>query len=579
MGRYMPNGQARTTLPLRIPTCRIRQPRRLFCLLFLGLAFPLTGVLSARDADVLQLTLDVEDPCFEVLAGDWYLPGTKTGSYLAYYYLEIDGPGTGAGRARWVAEGLPEGTYAVEYYADHGDYPADARFRVVHAGGVANVGIDLNYMGAGWRALGAFPVDRVCVVEITDGWAGAGSRMRADAIRLTLQTSMPPPSSSPIPPHIGICIDDAGSVDPTSPSTPLYQMLRLPFAMTFAVLPARSYSAASAEEIHRRGSEVFLHQPMGYITSPNPSGSEWIRSSMTPAQARAVLAANLDSIPHEIGVNNHTGSLVTQQADKMQACMDELKQRGLFWYDSRTFTMSVAYDVAKAKGLLTGERDLFIDGNNKEEAKELIRRLARRALYAPHLPHLAIGHVRDGTADALGEMVPELEAMGVEVWPISRCMTQVVETDAQPEGGSFGTIGPWSAGPDDRVSKELVDGEEWFVAASPPGGPLSASFGPALPIEGQFDVYATWTHDTANADVAWAVVNHRYGLSRIDVDMSSRFADWLYLGQFEFGTGASGSISFETEPSDVPEWRFPADAVKLVYSGPHVPRADLLSLW
>lgn len=503
----------------------------------------------------------------------------KTGSYLAYYYLEIDGPGTGSGRARWIAEGLPEGSYLIEYYADNGDYPADARFAIASAGGAWEAGLDLHYTGAGWRALGRFPLDRTCTVVIDDGWSGAGSRMRADALRFTLQTVLPPPPSAPVPPHIGICIDDAGSADPTSPSAPLYRMLRLPFAMTFAVLPARSYSVSSCEEIHRLGSEVFLHQPMGYISSPNPGGSEWIRDSMTPAQARAVLAANLDSIPHVIGANNHTGSLVTQQTDKMQACMDELRQRGLFWYDSRTFTMSVAYDVAQQQGLLTGERDVFIDGNSKEEAKDLIRGLAQQALYAPHLPHLGIGHVRSATADALEEMVPELEAMGVEVWPISRCMTQVIETDAQPAGGSFGTVGSWSTGPSDRVSKELVDGEEWFVTASPPAGPLSATFGASLLIDGRFDVYATWTHDPANADGVEVLVNHHHGLSRIEVDTSSPLPDWLYLGRFDFCADGAPSISFECEPSDVPEWLFRVDAVKLVYSAPRVERADTLSLW
>lgn len=552
---------------------------RPFLVLLAVLAHAFPGAGHALGAEPFRVILDVEDPCFEVLAGNWYLPATKTGSWQGYYYLEIDGPGTGTGRARWIAEGLPAGTYLIEYYADHGDYPADARFRVVHAAGDANVILNLHRTGSGWRALGSFPADRVCVVEISDRWTGAGIRMRADAIRLTLQTALPPPPDSPLPPRIGICIDDAGGVDPTSPGTPIYRMLRLPFAMTYAVLPARAYSVASAEEIHRRGSEVFLHQPMGYIASPNPSGSDWIRANMTPAQARAVLVANLDAMPHVVGVNNHTGSLVTQQADKMEACMDELRQRGLFWYDSRTFTMSVAYDVAMARGVLTGERDLFIDGNSKQEAKELIRLLARRALHAPHIPHLAIGHVRDATAGALEEMAPELAAMGVEVWPISRFMTQVIETDVQPYGATFETVGPWSAGPDDRVSKELVDGDERYVAAPPPGVAPSATFGASLPIDGRYDVYATWTHSPANADAARALVHHRYGVSRIGIDMSARHPDWLYLGRYDFCKGGPAAITFECDPADLVSTILRVDAVKLVYSGAPVPHADTLTLW
>ena len=64
-----------------------------------------------------QIILDVEDPCFEIFSGNWVL--TNTGGFLNYYYFVINGPGTGGGQARWVAEGLPEGNYTIEFYADN----------------------------------------------------------------------------------------------------------------------------------------------------------------------------------------------------------------------------------------------------------------------------------------------------------------------------------------------------------------------------------------------------------------------------------------------------------------------------
>ena len=348
-----------------------------------------------------QIVLDVEDPCFETISWNWYLPGTKTGSYLNYYYLAIDGPGTGSGQARWIAEGLPLGNYLVEFYSDNDIdeseiYPEDARYQVVSATGVSDLVVNMHNISDGWHPLGNFDINRTCVVNLSDYWTGAGNQLRVDALRFTLNTSLPSPPSTGINPHIGICIDDAGAVNPTQSGQPIYILLRLPFNMTFAVMPLKTYTNQTAEEIYDHSSEVILHQPMGYISSPNPSGSEWIRDNMTLEEVRTVVSNHLDSLPHVVGMNNHTGSLVTQQTDKMQVCMEELKSRNLFFYDSRTFTLSVAYDVAKDNGLLTGERDLFIDGNNKAEAKELIRSLATRALNAPNVTHLAIGHVRHG---------------------------------------------------------------------------------------------------------------------------------------------------------------------------------------
>ena len=531
-----------------------------------------------------QTILDVEDPCFETITGSWYLPSPKTGNYINYYYLAIDGPGTGTGKARWIAEGLPSGNYLIEFYSDNDidesvNYPEDARYQVISATGVSDLVVNMHNISDGWHPLGNFDINRVCVINISDYWTGTGTQLRVDALRFTLNTSLPSPPSSTIPPHIGICIDDVGAVDPTQSWQPIYKMLELPFEMTYAVMPLNSYTSQSAEVIYNNSSEVILHQPMGYISTPNPSGSEWIRDNMTLEEVRTVVSTNLDSIPHIAGMNNHTGSLVTQQTDKMQVCMEELASRELFFYDSRTFTMSAAYDAAKNNNILTGERDLFIDGNNKEEAKDLIRELAERALNAPNVPHLAIGHVRTDTADALTEMVSELDAMGVEVWPISKCLSHIVEADYATAGSTFTATGNWLPDSNDKYSKELHHNYSETIIDPASTHSDYAVFTPNIQIAGDYDIYATWVVDSTNSSQIQATVQHMGGRRIIDIDQSESINDWFYLGKYSCSMGTDSYVEFNDYSCTIPGTVFKADAVKYVYSGPLSYDPSAVSAW
>ncbi len=514
------------------------------------------------DTSLYQVALDVEDPCFEFLSGDWNL--SYSGSYHGYYYFTVDGPGTGESRGRWIAEGLPAGSYLVEFWANYGDYASDARYRVVSADGVSTVTVNMNYISSGWHTLGSFNIDRVCVVEVSDYWTGVGTQLSVDALRFTLISTLPTAPESEVVPHIGVCIDDCGSVDPTQSYQPIYKMLRLPFKMTFAVMPGRTYTTETANEITKYGSEVILHQPMAAISVPNP-GTGGIRDDMTLDEVRSVVSANLDALPHVAGMNNHMGSLITQREDKMQVCIEELKKRDLYFYDSRTYTLSVAYDVAKQHGLLTGERDLFIDGNSKEESMELIRSLAERALYAPHIPHLAIGHVRSSTADALVEIAPELEAMGVEIWPISKCISHVIETDYAPSGTAVQTVGNWIQDSADVMSKQLL--HDYSIYVENPAGTQtdSITFRPDLPYGGLYDIYAAWRHDPLSANHVQVQITHFYGVSLQFIDQSQPLLDWLYLGRYRCSAGSNSSVTFNDYLQTDPGMVFRGDALKYVF--------------
>jgi len=209
--------------------------------------------------------------------------------------------------------------------------------------------------------------------------------------------------------RLAIILDDFG-YDRAAADT----LLALPFPLTVAVIPHLPLSAEVAEEAFRRGDQVLLHLPMeSENDGAKPEGIE-LQVGMTPAQVDETLAGMLDSVPHALGVNNHQGSRATADPALMQALMPALRQRGLFFIDSRTTAATVAYDTAERDGVRAASRKVFLDDTPTREAilaqLDLAARDAQRDGWS-----IAIGHPHPATIGALREGVPRLEARGVRM--------------------------------------------------------------------------------------------------------------------------------------------------------------------
>ena len=89
-----------------------------------------------------------------------------------------------------------------------------------------------------------------------------------------------------------------------------------------------------------------------------------LRSDMTPMDFLGVLTDDLASVPGAVGVNNHEGSLLTENREAMTFLMAELKARDLFFLDSLTSPKSLAYATAKEFGVRTNRRDVFLDNDS-----------------------------------------------------------------------------------------------------------------------------------------------------------------------------------------------------------------------
>jgi polysaccharide deacetylase 2 family uncharacterized protein YibQ len=208
---------------------------------------------------------------------------------------------------------------------------------------------------------------------------------------------------------LAIILDDLGYDRAAADS-----LLALPFPLTVSVIPHLPLSTEVAEEAYRRGDQVLLHLPMESESPDVKHESVELRVGMNSQQVESALAAMLETVPHAAGVNNHQGSRATADPALMQELMPALRDRGLFFIDSRTTTATVAYDVAERSGVPASSRKVFLDDNPTKEAVRAQLNLAARDAVRDGSA-IAIGHPRPGTIAALAETLPQLKSRGIRL--------------------------------------------------------------------------------------------------------------------------------------------------------------------
>jgi polysaccharide deacetylase 2 family uncharacterized protein YibQ len=217
-------------------------------------------------------------------------------------------------------------------------------------------------------------------------------------------------------PRVAIILDDAGgNLNDLSRAAAIGRPVAL------AILPGLPHSTEIARQAAERGLEVMLHQPMEpedarKVELMGPGG---VHAEMTDEQIVRVVARNLDGVPGAVGVNNHMGSRGTADARIVRAVLRVVRERGLFFVDSRTSARSVAHQVAEEMGVPFAARAVFLDNTTEPEA---IRAQVRRLILVAKErgSAIAIGHAnRPNTAEIVREMVAEIEAAGVRIVPVA----------------------------------------------------------------------------------------------------------------------------------------------------------------
>lgn len=209
--------------------------------------------------------------------------------------------------------------------------------------------------------------------------------------------------------RLAIILDDVGTDRAVADV-----IFALPYPLTLSVLPNRPHSVDIAEEAHRRGYQVMLHLPMQSVGNGKAEPQE-LRRGMGANELAALVDEFLRAVPEVTGVNNHQGSESTADAALMKALMPVLRERRLFYIDSRTTKETVAYEAAREAGVRCASRNVpFLDDVPGTSA---VRKQLELALHGAKETGeaVAIGHPHATTLAALKEVLPQAKALGVQL--------------------------------------------------------------------------------------------------------------------------------------------------------------------
>jgi len=115
------------------------------------------------------------------------------------------------------------------------------------------------------------------------------------------------------------------------------------------------------------------------------------------------------------------GSRLTSDPLAMRRVLEQFRERGLFFVDSKTAPTTVAFSLARQLGMKAVLRDVFLDDvQSYEHSRAQIRRLVDLA--RQNGKALAIGHPFPSTLDALRDAVPWLKQQKVEIVFVSQIL-------------------------------------------------------------------------------------------------------------------------------------------------------------
>ena len=219
-------------------------------------------------------------------------------------------------------------------------------------------------------------------------------------------------ASQPSSARLAIVIDDLGNSLQSG-----LKAIALPADITFAVMPHRKHSKRLAERAARLGKDVILHAPMSTVNGLE-LGAGALNESLSEHEFKTKLAFSLESIPFAKGMNNHMGSQLTTNSVAMMWVMEVLKEKQLFFLDSRTNAKSVGFSTAQTMGIPSASRDIFLDNEISIEHIHIQFKKAIRVA-EKYGSAIAIGHPYKTTITYLEHVLPQLEGTHISVHKIS----------------------------------------------------------------------------------------------------------------------------------------------------------------
>jgi len=209
---------------------------------------------------------------------------------------------------------------------------------------------------------------------------------------------------------VAIVIDDMGVSIPHT-----RDILSLEKPVTASFLTYGAADRKQVQEAKNKGFEVMLHVPM------MPHGNAdlapvTLSPQMNENEIKSKFADMLDRYKGMglKGINNHMGSLFTEDEKSMGYIMQILKERKMFFLDSKTTAESVGKKVASEYGVPYVSRDVFLD--NENDYDYIMGQLGK----AEKIAHMrgyavAIGHPKTQTFLALRSWMKDMNKRNIRI--------------------------------------------------------------------------------------------------------------------------------------------------------------------
>jgi polysaccharide deacetylase 2 family uncharacterized protein YibQ len=245
-------------------------------------------------------------------------------------------------------------------------------------------------------------------------------------------------------PKVAIVLDDCGANLDMA-----LRVLAFKIPMTWAIIPNLKFSVKTAEILSVTRTPFLVHVPMQAEIDPpghaGNHGSYYIGAGMDADEVRNALAPLLDSLEGAFGINNHRGSKATADRNVMNYVMEELAERRMFFFDSRTSARSIAYETALKHGLDAAFNSRFLD-NEPDRGKIAAQMASVLSSVKSGDFRAVICHLRPETVEFLEEFAKEVSVgthkSGVKLVTLPKWI-KYAKGDIKDE--KCGTGSDWSA--------------------------------------------------------------------------------------------------------------------------------------
>jgi uncharacterized protein len=232
-----------------------------------------------------------------------------------------------------------------------------------------------------------------------------------------------PDAATPEAPAIAIVIDDLGA-----DVLDTRRAIQLPKEVSLSFLPYADASPELARAGARAGHQIIVHVPMEPQGKFDP-GPMALLTTLSPAENINRLDWALSRIPGYAGINNHEGSRFTADRAALLPVVEHLADRHVFFLDSRTAPDTAVVPLARAFGVASDGRDVFLDDVQTADA------INRELTHAENIARqqgtaIVIGHPHGVTMDVLTKWTAIAASHGIELITASEAIRRKTEREA-----------------------------------------------------------------------------------------------------------------------------------------------------